>query len=281
MERTLDVVLTSNPIGIFDSGVGGLSVWTEIRSQLPNESTIYFADQAHVPYGSRPISEVRQFATGITDFLRNQGVKLIVVACNTASGAALQHLRTTYPGINFVGMEPAVKPAVENTHTGHIGVLATPATFEGFLYQGLVHRFGHNVKIHTQTCPGLVEIIENGQTSGTSVHTLLESCLHPLLRQNIDQLVLGCTHYPFILNIVMRIIGDKITIINPAPAVARQAGRLLKRNSLLSPEKHQIKHVFYTSGSVSNFHNLAKELVAYNGQILRAEWQDDVLSTSI
>ena len=278
MEKQLDLRQSLRPIGVFDSGVGGLSVWTEIRSQLPDEPTIYFADQAHVPYGSRSLSEVRVYATGITKFLLNQGAKLIVVACNTASGAALQHLRTTFPDIGFVGMEPAVKPAVKNTRTGHVGVIATPTTFQGFLYQELVHRFGRDVTIHTQTCPRLVEVIEAGHTSEESTITLLKKCLQPLLQHDIDQLVLGCTHYPFIMELAKHILGDEVTVIDPAPAVARQTGRLLRQNSLLSEGNNVSTHLFYTTGSVSYFKKIANALIGYNGQIFRAVWQDKVLT---
>jgi glutamate racemase len=262
----------AQPIGVFDSGVGGLSVWIEIRSQLPVESTIYFADQAHVPYGSRSLSEVREYATGITDFLINLGVKLIIVACNTASGAALGHLRSTFPQINFVGMEPAVKPAVENTHTGHIGVIATPTTFQGPLYQKLVHRYSRNVTIHTQICPGLVEAIEAGELDNTATEHILWDCLQPLITHNIDQLVLGCTHYPFILSMAKRLMGNGVTIIDPAPAVARQTRKLLQQNALLRINNHLTEHQLITSASTSHLRTIARSLVGYTGPIYKAMW---------
>ena len=275
MENQADLY---RPVGIFDSGVGGLSVWIEIRSQLPNESTLYVADQAHVPYGSRSLSEVRTFATGITQFLLDQGAKLIVVACNTASGAALQHLRTRYPHVRFVGMEPAVKPAVEKTLTGHVGVLATPTTFQGFLYQQLVHRFGRQFTIHTQVCPGLVDIIEAGHTDHQSTYKLLEECLHPLIQHNVDQVVFGCTHYPFIKDVAQSILGDAVSLIDPAPAIARQTGRLLSQDSLLIGESNISSHLFYTSASVTHLNATAKALVGYNGHSMSLTWQGDGLS---
>jgi len=157
---------TGRPIGIFDSGAGGLSVLKAIRQQHPPEDLLYLADQAHVPYGRRPLAEIRQFSEGITRYFLAQDAKMIVVACNTASAAALHHLRQTFPEIPFVGMEPAVKPAAEHTSNGVVGVLATPATFQGELYASVVERFASHVKILQDTCPGLVEQIEAGNLSG-------------------------------------------------------------------------------------------------------------------
>ena len=157
---------TQAPIGVFNSGVGGLSVLRPLRQQLPAESFVFFADQAHVPYGPRPLEEVRRFSVGITRFLIEQGARLIVVACNTASAAALQHLRDSFPGIRFVGMEPAVKPAAEQSRTRAVGVLATPATFQGALFASVVERFAQGVSVLPQTLPGLVERIEAGDLDG-------------------------------------------------------------------------------------------------------------------
>src|SRR5512147_3315383 len=147
----------SSPIGIFDSGIGGLSVWREIAKQLPHEDTIYFADQIHIPYGPRSLQEIRLFSEAITRFLLERNCKIIVVACNAASAAALKHLRATLPDVPFVGMEPAVKPAAETTRTGVVGVLATPATFQGELFASVVERFANVVQLINQVCPGLVE----------------------------------------------------------------------------------------------------------------------------
>ena len=146
-----------SPIGIFDSGVGGISVLRAIREQMPNESILYFGDQGHIPYGPRPMEQIRDFSEAITRFLLAHGAKIIVVACNTASAAALKYLRERFPDVQFVGMEPAVKPAAEHTHTGKVGVLATPATFQGELYASVVERFAHGVELLQNTCPGLVQ----------------------------------------------------------------------------------------------------------------------------
>lgn len=256
------------PIGIFDSGVGGLSVWIEIKRLLPNESTLYFADQVNVPYGNKSLQEIREYATSITDFLLSKGAKLIVVACNTASGAALQFLRETFPQTHFVGMEPAVKPAAEKTKTGHVGVIATPMAFEGVLYKKLAQRFGREVTIHTQVCPGLVDAIELGHTTTPATEKLLLNCLQPLAQQNIDHLVLGCTHFPFIAPLAKRILGQGVTLIDPAPAVARQTQRILLQKSILQQENTTGgNHLFCTTGSVKQLRHIAEALVGYTGNI--------------
>lgn len=260
-------------IGIFDSGVGGLSVWREIARHLPAENLIYLADQAHVPYGPRPMSQIQEYATAITRFLLDQGAKLIVVACNTASAAALHHLRARFPDVSFVGMEPAVKPAAENSPNGIIGVIATPATFQGELFASLLERFASDVKVLTQVCPGLVEAVEDGELDTPATELLLEECLSPLIAARIDTLVLGCTHYPFLSPAIARIVGPGVRIIDPAPAVARQAARVLTR-----PAKKQNKvgqHIFYTSGDPVIFSKVITQLLnqSRSMDVRPAVWQ--------
>lgn len=252
--------LNVSPIGIFDSGVGGLSVWRKIVQQLPAENTLYFADQAHIPYGQRSLDEVRHLTENVTRFLLARGAKLIVVACNTASGAALHALRETFPDVPFVGMEPAVKPAVEQTRTGIVGVIATTATFQGDLFAGLVERFGNGFDIHTQACPGLVEAVEAGALDTPKTESLLRSYLVPLLDVGIDQLVLGCTHYPFLSQAIQRIVGPDVTLIDPAPAVARQVERVLIRRNLLASWGQIGRHQFYTSSDPAQFAAMAHML---------------------
>jgi glutamate racemase len=217
----------SAPIGIFDSGVGGLSVASAIRHQMPNEKIIYLADQFHVPYGPRPLEEVRAYAEGITRYLLAQNAKMIVVACNTASAAALHHLRRLFPQVPFVGMEPAVKPAAEHTNSGVVGVLATPATFQGELYASVVERFANGVTVLQHTCRGLVAQIERGELDTPGTKAILEEALHPMLEQGIDTVVLGCTHYPFVIPLIQEIAGADVRVIDPAPAIARQVGRVI------------------------------------------------------
>ena len=216
------------PIGLFDSGVGGLSVLKAIRQLLPQQSVIFLADQAHVPYGSRALKEVRSYAGSITRFLLRHESNLIVVACNTASAAALYHLRRVFPHIPFVGMEPAVKPAAEYTHSRVVGVLATPATFQGELYASVVERFARGVTVLQHTCPGLVSQIEAGLLDAPETRRILASALGPMLSQGIDTVVLGCTHYPFVIPLIQEITGPGVRVIDPAPAVARQVQRLLE-----------------------------------------------------
>ncbi len=268
------------PIGIFDSGIGGLSVWREIVRQLPDEGTLYVADQGHVPYGPRPLDEIRRFSSGITEFLLSQNAKLIVVACNTASGAALHALRAAFPETPFVGMEPAVKPAAEHTTSGIVGVLATPTTFEGDLFRQLVHRFGRGVDIRTQVCPGLVESVEAGTHSSPTTVALLQICLAPLVAAGIDQLVLGCTHYPFLRAEIERILGPGIAVIDPAPAVARQVGKVLQERALQNPGRARAQHTFYTSGAGPRLADAAGELVGYRGTIRHLAWIDGALQPS-
>jgi glutamate racemase len=223
-------------IGIFDSGVGGLSVLRAVREELPDVPLIYLADQGHVPYGSRPLEEVRAFSEGITRFLLEQGAGLIVVACNTASAAALHHLRGVFPEVPFVGMEPAVKPAAEHTRSGVVGVLATPATFQGALYASVIERFANGVTVLQDTCPGLVMEIEAGQLDSPGVRAILEKALNPMLAEGIDTVVLGCTHFPFVIPSIKEIAGPGVRVIDPAPAIARQAKHLLdKRGGRESP----------------------------------------------
>ena len=270
--------LPTSPIGIFDSGVGGLSVWREIRRQLPYEDTRYVADQTHIPYGPRRVAEIRTFARGITKFLVGQQCKVIVVACNTASGAALHALRAQFPDIPFVGMEPAVKPAAEHTKTGMIGVIATPTTFQGDLFRDLVSRFGTRVKIHEQTCPGLVELVESGKADSPTAERTTRRCVEPLLEKDIDQLVLGCTHYPFLYDTIRRIVGPDITIIDPSPAIARQVKRVLASNEALNPRIELGNHICYTSSYDNTLRTFMETSIAHPlPDIQRITWQSDGL----
>jgi glutamate racemase len=240
------------PIGIFDSGVGGLSVLREVRRELPDKDIIFLADQEHVPYGSRSLEEVRQFSQAITHFLINEGCALIVAACNTASAAALHHLREVFPGIPFVGMEPAVKPAAEQTHTGVVGVLATPATFQGALYASVVERFASGVTLLQDTCPGLVCQIEAGDVSSSTTRAILKKALQPMLEKNIDTIVLGCTHYPFVIPLIQEIAGKNVRVIDPAPAVARQTKRILVNLGYTGKTTRQGEVIALTSGDPSH-----------------------------
>ena len=260
------------PIGIFDSGVGGLSVLKQIRLQMPNESVLYFADQGHVPYGPRGLDEVRLFSEQITRFLLGMGAKLIVVACNAASAAALHHLRQTFPLLSFVGMEPAVKPAVESTRSGVVGVLATPATFQGALYASVVERFASSVTILQDICPGLVGKIEDGELDSAGTREILEKALRPMLAQGIDTVVLGCTHYPYVIPLIEQIVGPDVRVIDPAPAVARQVTRLLDMKGLRNSGHHQGALRFFTSGEAARLALHLPLLLGEAGEVQQVEW---------
>ena len=268
-------ISSNSPIGIFDSGVGGISVLRAIRAQMPEESVVYFGDQGHIPYGPRPMEQIREFSEAITRFLLLQDAKIIVVACNTASAAALKSLRETFPAVQFVGMEPAVKPAAEHTHTGKVGVLATPATFQGALYASVVERFANGVELFQNTCPGLVQEIEQGNLSGEETRRILEDALRPMLEKNIDTVVLGCTHYPFVIPLIQQIVGDSVRVIDPAPAVAKQTGRLLEANDIKSNLDSKGEVTLYTSGDPGELKALLPRLLGESGKIRSVEWLDD------
>jgi glutamate racemase len=270
-------ITSHQPIGVFDSGVGGLSVLRAIRDLLPNEHVLYLADQAHIPYGPRQKSYIRDFSFGITDFLLAQGAKLIVVACNTASAAALHDLRERYPEVPFVGMEPAVKPAAAVTHTGRVGVLATPTTFAGDLYTSLVDRFARGIEIYQSTCPGLVEEIERGELENPAIHMILEDALTPMLAEGVDTVVLGCTHYPFVIPVIQSITGPEVCTIDPAPAIARQTQRLLSEHAWLNPAEMGGELEFFTSGPTAALQGLLPRLLGETGKVSGLAWQEQGL----
>jgi len=262
----------NGPLGIFDSGVGGLSVLREVRHQLPNEDLIYIADQAHVPYGNRSREEVFGYADGIVRYLIKKQAKLVIIACNTASAVALADLRLKYPSLPFVGMEPAVKPAAAETITGVVGVLATPATFQGDLYASTVERFAKGVKILQDTCPGLVKQIEAGRIRSPETREILQGALAPMLEEGVDEIVMGCTHYPFVIPLIKEIVGEGVAVIDPAPAVARQAERLLNEYDLGRGKQEVGDESFYTTGETSALDTLIKSLLGIESQSISLDW---------
>jgi glutamate racemase len=253
-----------------------LSVLMAVRQLLPGEEIVFLADQAHVPYGPRPLEEVRAFSERITQFLLDEGAKLVVVACNAASAAALHHLRSTFPDTPFVGMEPAVKPAAETTHTGVVGVLATPATFQGALYASVIERFAQGVKVIQDTCPGLVEQIESGELESQHTRDILEKAIQPMLGAGIDTIVLGCTHYPFVIPMIEQIAGTGVRVIDPAPAIARQVLRVLESRSLLAPAgegpgRQNVR--FYTTDRPEQLSRLLPRFTGENKAVVRLVWE--------
>lgn len=229
-------------IGIFDSGIGGLSVAIEIARYLPNERIVYFADTAHVPYGPRPDDEIRQLTAQAIEWLYRKGCKIAVVACNTASAFSLDYLREHY-GEDFpiVGLVPALKPAVLQSQTKTVGVLATPATFRGKLIKDVIQRFAlpAEVNVIPITCLDLVPFVEAGQQMSPACLATLKRILQPLVDQNADYLVLGCTHYPFLKSAIQQIFANTFTLIDSGFAVARQTSRILIKNELLFEQKRE------------------------------------------
>ena len=262
------------PIGVFDSGIGGLSVLKEIHQLLPHEDLIYVGDSAHAPYGDRSAKHVRERSQFIADFLLDQGVKAIVVACNTATAEAAAQLRETLD-VPVIGLEPAVKPAAKLSKSGVIGVLATQRTINSERLLGLTERYAKDKKVLAQACPGLVEKVEACELTNDSTIQLLEHYILPLLEQGADALILGCTHYPFLLPAIRKIAGDNIEILETGRPVAEQLQRILKQNNLekialpqnenLSTILCQSKLSFYNS-SVDKQHHLAMQKLWQNPQ---------------
>src|SRR5512140_2943143 len=238
---------STGAIGVFDSGVGGLSVLHHIRQTLPTERLIYVADSGHVPYGDKTPSYIEQRSHTLTRFLVERGADAVVVACNTATAAAVGALRTRF-GIPIVGMEPAVKPAVAATRSGVVGVLATTGTLESARFAALLERYGGDVEIVTQGCPGLVEQVERGELAGLETRALIERYVAPLIARGADTLILGCTHYPFLAPLIAEVAGPGIILVDTGEAVARQLlrriqGELPARAPGALPDAQ-----FYTSG---------------------------------
>lgn len=222
---------TNASIGVFDSGLGGLSVMREVRWRLPRHDLLYFADTAYCPYGPRPPAEIVGRARAIGRWLIDHGAGLLLVACNTASSAALDLLRAELP-LPIVGMEPGLKPAVAISRNGRVGVLATSTTLAGARFAALVERHAGGVQVITQPCPGLVERIEAGDLDGSATRALVERYVHPLLARGADTIVLGCTHYPFLRPLIEEIAGPGIALVDTGPAVAAQVARVAAQHAL-------------------------------------------------
>jgi glutamate racemase len=233
-------------VGVFDSGVGGLSVLVEIRRQLPHENLLYAADSGNAPYGEKPAEFIERRADAIVGFFVAQGAKAIVVACNTATGVAVDALRRRWT-IPIVGIEPAIKPAVAATRSGVVGVLATTQTIASARFSRLIQTFGSGAEIVAQPCPGLVEQIESGDLSGA--RALIAGYVRPLVDRGADTLVLGCTHYPFVQPLIEEAAGNGVAILNPAAAVARELRRRLEQAGLASPSAAEGAVSYWSSGA--------------------------------
>lgn len=237
------------PIGIFDSGIGGTSIWREIHSILPFENTIYLADSLNAPYGEKSSEKIIEFSIKNTELLLNKNCKLIVVACNTATTNAIEYLRENY-NVPFIGIEPAIKPAALKTKTNSIGILATKGTLSSSLFSKTSNQFASDISVIEQGGKGLVGLIEAGKLYSTEMTDLLKSYLHPMLKSNIDYLVLGCTHYPYLIPQIKSIVGNNVTIIDSGLAVAKQTKAILYKNDLLTNEEDKGIHQFYSNTNI-------------------------------
>lgn len=247
------------PIGVFDSGVGGLSVLREIRQALPHEDLIYVADSGHAPYGDQPSEFIAGRASAVVRFLLASQVKAITIACNTATVVAVEKLRSWSP-VPIVAIEPAIKPAAQGTKTGAIGVLATSQTLASSSVSRLSALYGQNVQIHLQPCPGLVEQVELGELHDARTRELVEKFVQPLLAKNVDTLVLGCTHYPFLESLIREAAGPTVTIVDPAAAVARELARRIGSNGLAAPREQAGRETFFTSGALEHARRVMPQL---------------------
>ena len=257
-------------IGVFDSGSGGLSVLKEIVRLLPHEEYVYFADNAFCPYGEKTVEEIQTRAHAITDRLLAEGAQIIVVACNTATAAAIADLRASYPDIRFIGMEPAVKPAAIGTRTGVIGVLATAGTLKGSKYLNTKGKYEDDVKIVEHVGQGFVELVEAGDLDSPKAEEVVRESVTPLIAECADTIVLGCTHYPFLAPVIQRIAGEDVTIIDPAPAVARQTVKVMQEVGLLPMElpvnqdiKETPKVKLLASGASANLERLFQMIFSH------------------
>lgn len=266
---------TAPRIGIFDSGIGGLTVAAAIRQALPRERLLYFGDNAHVPYGERTADGILSFSTAITKALLGHGCRCIVIACNTASSAALGPLRTRFPEVPIIGMEPAVKPAVEHTRTGVVGVLATRATVEGRALADVVERFSKGVEVIRQACPGLAQRIDNGDFDGPGTEQLLRGWVVPMLERGIDALVLGCTHYPLVRPLIEKIAGPGVRVIEPSAAIARRVAQVLEQQGTAASGSGSGTLECCTSGDTAAFNSVLQRLGLDGSPVRQGVWQAD------
>ncbi len=256
-----------HPIGVFDSGVGGLSVLREIHRLLPHESLCYVADSRHAPYGDKSPAFIEARATRLVEFFIDQGVKAVVVACNTVTGLVIQHLRQHFVDMPIVAIEPAIKPAARVTRNGKVGVLATRRTVDSPGLARLLETHANGTQMILRACPGWVERVEDGDLDSATTQAAVKEHVQPLLDQGADTLVLGCTHYPFLAGVVQQIAGPNVTVIDPAPAVARELARRLSHEHLAQTDPSQRGRVtFWTSGNVDQARRVMGNL-----------WQDSLI----
>lgn len=256
--------MSTKPIGIFDSGVGGTSIWNELHLRLPNENTIYLADSKNSPYGTKTQQEIIQLSIKNTEHLISKDCKLIVVACNTATTNAIKVLREQF-SIPFIGIEPAIKPAALHTKTKAIGILATRGTLASELFHKITHLYTQEIRVIEQEGEGIVQLIESGNLDSTEMTALLKLYLDPMLKANIDYLVLGCTHYPYLVPQLLKLLPNHVKIIDSGEAVAKQTETILKENNLLNTSSRNANTQFYTNANANVITQLLGE--TYQDQI--------------
>jgi glutamate racemase len=254
--------MRTQAIALFDSGIGGLSVYKHIRELMPYENMMYFADSAHAPYGNKPPAEILARCDAITDFLVQQNAKCIVVACNTATAAAVAHLRAKY-SLPIIAIEPAIKPGVAMTSSGVIGVLATAYTLTSEKYLRLVKQYEQQATILAQACHGWVELVEQGETDSKKSHDLVAAYVEPLLASNADTLLLGCTHYPFLRHLIEEASENKVHIIDPSLAVAKQVQRRLQQANLETMSKMPGENILWSNGDIRFLADIAAKLMGH------------------
>ncbi len=254
--------MNTSPIGIFDSGVGGISILYEINKIMPNENIVYLADNRNCPYGNKSRKEIIKLSIKNCSTLIKLKCKIIVIACNTATTNAVSEIRKSFE-IPIIGIEPAIKPAIINTKTGKIGILATEKTLSSNIYNQTSNKFSSNIEIHKQIGYGLVEAIENGNLNKNETKDLLISYLNPMINSNIDQLVLGCTHYHFLIPLIKKIVPKTINIQNPNQAIVKQIKKILHQKNLENSSKNSYKNIIYTNGN----NEIIKNMVNSNSEL--------------
>lgn len=252
--------MNNQPIGLFDSGIGGTSIWKEVIKLLPNENTFYLADSKNAPYGEKSTDEIIALSIKNTEYLLSKGCKLIIVACNTATTNAIDYLRNNY-AIPFIGIEPAIKPAALFSKTGAIGILATKGTLSSKLFEKTANEYTKNITKIEQDGEGLVPLIEQGKLNSEETYNLLDKYLKPMLAFNIDHLVLGCTHYPYLIPQIKQIVGKNVEIIDSGEAVAKQTKAVLEKHNLLANiTNSKVKHTLYINSSKIVLENIIQRV---------------------
>lgn len=250
--------MSKQPIGIFDSGIGGTSIFKEINALLPHENTIYLADSKNAPYGNKSKEEIIALSIKNTELLLEKNCKIIVVACNTATTNAISHLREIYD-VPFIGIEPAIKTAALKTQSKAIGILATKGTLSSALFHKTTDIYSNGIKVIEQVGKGIVELIEAGETNSDVMKSLLQEYLKPMLKADIDYLVLGCTHYPYLIPLLLEIIPNHVKIIDSGLAVAKQTQAVLKQHELLNIATQNTENIFYSNGNVTVLKKILEE----------------------